>query len=480
MRLLLWASLCLAIVVGITAAANRPSVRAQSLAAGNAIVVDFLGPIERTGAARWRVAGQEITLDAGTVVVERAGLTAPGAWAHVQASWQDGGRLTAQRIETAQSMSLPATEPTLLGIITELSSDHWLIDATWIEIAADTLILGSPSVGSTAFAQLRHEADSRLIAAAIVAATPEQPDIALLRSTLVRFDEQAWELTMENRHVIVPIDAATRIKGQPAAGAAVEVVAWINPQDELRGALATVLDDDPQPRPFRGRLILQVTATDPEQWSIVVSGGPPEEPWQVQNLLVDANTTLIDERNGSIRPGAWVEGTALASATDDLPWTVRSVRSQSSSDAQQRGVVRESATNSKLQIWQLNQHTAILDSATAIDGVPRVGRFALVRGKMLSENTIWATEARMRYVFRGWLTARSDGLTPRQWLIDVPRNAATDSEVVGRVAVLLDDASFVDPALASDVLGVFVSVQARATPDGWLVETARLADFSVQ
>lgn len=480
MRLLFWASLCLIIAVGAVAAANRAQAHAQAAAAGEAIVVDFLGPIQRTGAARWLVAGQEMTLDEQTVLVERDGLSAPGAWAHVQARWQDGGRLTAQRIETAQTMSLPTSEPALLGVITELSSDHWLIDATRVEIAADTLILGAPSIGSTAFARLREEASSRLIAATIVAATPEQPDLVLLRGTLVRFDEQAWELAMESRRVVVPIDAGTKIEGQPAPGATVEVVAWISPQDELRGALATVLNEDPQPRSFRGRLILQVTATDPEQWSIVVAGGPPREPWQVQSLLVDADTTLIDERNGSIRPGAWIEGTALAPAATDLPWTVRTVRSQPSSDAQQRGVVRKANTNSQLQIWQLDGPTVVFDSATAIDGASRVGRFALVRGKMLSENTIWATEARMRYVFRGWLTSRSDSLTPRRWLIDVPRNGATDGEVVGKVAVLLDNASSVDPALASDVLGVFVSVQARATPDGWLVETVRLADFSVQ
>jgi hypothetical protein len=350
----------LAVVLGSVSAPVGSAALAQTTDA-DAVVVNFCGPIQRVGAARWRVAEHEISIAGDTAVIEHAGLTAPGMWAQVQAIWQDGGRLTARRIETAQTMNLP---------VSALS----LRDAT-------------------------------------AATVP---------------DQQVDQLT-----------------------------------------------------PFKGWLILRVTATDPEQWSILLSGAPGQ-PWQVQSMLVDLDTAIVDERNGSIRPGVWIEGRADTPPEAGLPWTARTVSGLSGGSVEQSGVVRTVGSSSGLQVWQIDDQAAIIDSATYLDGVPGVGRYAVVRGTILSEDTIWAAEAKIRYVLRGWLTSRNDDTSPRQWLIGVPGSAEPHDGIRGRVAVLLDNSSFVHPALDSDVLGVFVEVRARATRQGWLVEAVRLADFSVQ
>lgn len=467
MKKLLWLG-----IAGLIAWFGEPAGLAASSGPSEAalfppVAVVFQGPIEDMGPVRWTVAGQPIAVEPDTVISEQEGSTRLGMWAQVEADWQGYGQLVGRRLETASSFPFPEDRSGFVGEIVEIGAEFWVVGDTRVRVTADTNVVGVPAVGGTAF--VRAALENGALVAQLIAATPPGVELLLLTGQLVAVNEGQWWVDIGSRTVDVSVDAATLIRGTPVIGGWVEVAASGLHDGSLLGLVLTVLDEAERPVRFVGQLLLRVTATAPEQWTVLVQD-TADGPWQARSLLVNLDTALVDESDGPLAEGAWVSVSARPPAASGQPWMASSIARHNSSRQELRGPIRSIDQSANPPTWVVGDTTVVLSSETRLDGKPRVGRYAIVRGTIDGDGFLWASRIAVRYVFQGSISARDDLASPRRWTIEEASSAPN------KVVVLLDDSTMVDPGLETGDLDVLVEVQARAARQGWVAETVRLVN----
>lgn len=460
--------LALLLLVLASAWAN-PALAADSAPAQlNAIAIAFQGPVEAIGPARWLVAGRTVSIRPDTVLVERDGPSAPGMWAKVDALWCEACVLEAVRIETAQQTAGPASTARFSGSIDEIGDGYWIVGDRRILVDENTAIHGEPAVGFLALIEAS-EIASAWVANSIVVIPVTGVDPLFMEGQLRTVSASIWQVQVGSAIYDLQISPETMVRGAPVVGYWAEAVVALQPDQSYRALFIEVLDPGQTTTCLSGRLILQITATAPEQW-IVLAPAPANEQWQTRTLLVDRSTTVIDERQGPATPGAWVEARVLQSAEPGAPWPVRTLRTVIGPFRRVEGVIDALGAGSLPATWQVGGHTVIVNRDTRFDGRPRVGRYAIVDGLALPGGETWATLVRIRYRFQGHVVARRDAQIPRMWVIETLADAGGSGAQAAKVFLALDENTQVDEDVENGNIGMLVDVQARMTPSGWLAE----------
>lgn len=425
--------------------------------------VSFSGIVEVAGPARWQVAGQTVDVDADTVFSPPGG-AAPGEWAAVTAWWRLDGLLQATRIETA---SAPVADPLLrlIGLVEAIAPGQWTVGGTPVAVTPETILVGEGEVGSVALVQAWQA--STPPRALLIAGAPPGDDPVFLDGVLLAVDGDLWLVQTGAAAVEVSI-AGAFVQGAVEPGRGVQVMAVERSGQPARALYAAVTPSSDERAYFGGRLIAQITATQPEQWLLLAASD--QGPWlELRTLSVDRLAVPIDETAGPAVPGAWIEAAAHIPQWLQQPWVARSLRVDLAPQGTVAGEISANGEGVPAR-WQVGDTCVIVDPHTAVDGRPRVERYAIARGARLGPSVLWAGEAAVRYRFAGVLAGRLAHVTPQMWMILVTPPSHVDASQPTRVYLTIDATSLIDPSLLTGVLGIPVAVQARAGQGGWLAD----------
>lgn len=461
MKLLLLASLLLFLAV-------PASARSQPLPASCAQVerlpVSFSGLVETAGLARWQVAGQTLDVNAATVI-ELAGSAAPGDWALVSAWRRLDGSLQAARIETAPAPPLADPHVRFTGLVEAIAPDLWTVGGTQVTVTPETVLVGQAAAGSVALVQAVQT--ETLPLALLIAAAPPGVDPLFLDGVLLAMADDLWRMQVGAAVVELSV-AGAYVQGTPAAGRAAQVMALEQAGQPAQALYAAVTPDGEGRAYFGGRLLAQISATQPEQWLLLTAS--EQGPWlDVRTLAVDRLAVPIDETGGPAVPGAWLEVSTNIPLWPQQPWIAHSLRVDLGPQATVQGMISDVSEGWPAR-WQVGDVCVIVDAQTEVDGRPRAARTAIAQGTRLGPAVVWASAADVRYRFEGQLAGRLSQLTPPVWVILVTPPAHVDASPPTRVYLTIDATSHVDPSLLTGVLGVTVAVQARAGQSGWLAD----------
>lgn len=460
MKLLLLASLLL---FSALPAGARSQPLPASCAQMERLLVRFSGPVEAAGLARWQVAGQTLDVDAETII-NPAGSGAPGDWALVSAWRRLDGSLQAARIETAPA---PPVDPLLqfTGLVEAIAPDLWTVGGRQVAVTPETALVGQAGVGSVALVQAMQAGPAPL--ALLIAAAPPGVDPLFLDGVLLTAAGDLWRMQVGAAVVEVRV-AGAFVQGTPAAGRSAQVMALEQVGQPAQALVAAVTPDGEGRAYFGGRLLAQISATQPEQWLLLTAS--EQGPWlEVRTLAVDRLAVPIDETGGPAVPGAWLDASASIPLWPQQPWVAHGLRVDLGPQATVQGAIGEVSAGWPAR-WQVGDACVIVDAQTEVDGRPRADRTAIAQGMRLGQSVVWASTAAVKYRFEGQLAGRLSQLTPPVWVILVTPPAHVDASPPTRVYLTIDATSLVDPSLLTGVLGVTVAVQARAGHSGWLAD----------
>lgn len=428
--------------------------------------VSFVGMIEVAGPARWQVAGQTVDVTAATTMFPAGAPPSPGSWASVEALWRLDGSLVATRIET--SPTAPPAEPLtqLIGLVEAMGPFEWTIGGVQIALTPETILAGQGAIGGLALVHARQVGTT--LYALLLAVAPPGVDPLFLEGVLLALEGDLWLVNAGASVVAVDVGGDAFVQGTPAVGRPVQVMALERAGQPAQALYAGVTSPGDERADFGGRLVAQIESTAPEQWLLLTPSD--DGPWlELRMLRVDRLAIPIDETGGPAVPGAWLEATAIPPLWPDLPWIARSLRVDFGPQAVVQGPL-DAISEGMPARWHLGDTCVIVDGDATVDGRPRAERFAVVQGTRLGPAALWARSAAVRYRFEGTLVARLTHVTPTLWVILVASPVHVDVSGLTRVYLALDAASRVDPSLFTGVLGVGVTVQARAGQSGWLAD----------
>ncbi len=125
--------------------------------------IEFRGPIEAMSADMWTVAGFDIMVDAGTRFenLERAAL---GVTAEVKARRMNDGSLLAIDVDVKGNEIDQQREVEWKGILESFTANSWTIAGRTVQVDANTVIVGQPSVGVMVEVHAREMADGSIVA----------------------------------------------------------------------------------------------------------------------------------------------------------------------------------------------------------------------------------------------------------------------------------------------------------------------------
>lgn len=460
MKLLLLVSMLLVATLPAGARSQPPASCAQV----EPLLVSFDGPVEAVGLARWQVAGQTLDVDAATVI-DPAGGGTMGDWALVSAWRRLDGALEAVRIVTAPAAP-PAGPPLeFTGIVEAIDPVRWTVGGIQVAVTPETVLVGQAAAGSMALVQAKQT--GALPLAYMIAAAPPGVDPLFLDGVLLEIVGSLWRMQVGTS--VVEVDVADAyVQGAPAVGRTAQAMVLEQAGRPAQALYAAIPPVGNQRDYFGGRLLAQISATQPEQWLLLAAS--EQGPWlEVRTLIVDRLAIPIDETGGPAVPGAWLEASASIPLWPQQPWVAHSLRVDLGPQATVQGAIF-SASEGWPARWQVGDVCVIVDEQTALTGRPRTERYAIAQGARFGPAVLWANAAAVKYRFEGVLVDRLSHVTPPVWVILVTPPAHVDASTPTRVYLTIDATSHVDPSLLSGVLGVTVAVQARAGHSGWLAD----------
>jgi hypothetical protein len=346
-----------------------------------------------------------------------------------------------------------------------MTAQAWTVSGVHVALGPDTIITGEAGIGSVAL--VRASQSGGALTAFLLAAAPPAVEPLFLEGLLVAIDGNLWSVSAGAAPVVVDVGGAY-VQGAPMVGRSAEVMALERVGLPLQAVYAEMTMPADERIFFGGQLVARITATSPEQWLVLAAR--EDGPWlELRTLAVDLLTTPIDETAGPAVPSAWVDVAAIAPRWPGQPWIARSVRIDLGPQAVTQGAMRGLHEGPPAR-WQLGDVCVIVDRHTAVDGSPRLDRFAIVRGTRIGPSVLWARSAAVRYRFTGTLAVRLSHLTPPVWVVLVTPPAHVDAIAPSRVYLVIDALTRIDPSLQTGVLGVEVAVQARAGQRGWLAD----------
>jgi hypothetical protein len=187
------------------------------------VKVRFTGRIEEMGADAWVIDGRLVKFDPTMSFDDSQAPAAVGAIARVVAVQDEDGELVAVTIVIEPAPPKPEEPFEFRGLIESFGPDRWTVGGHLLVITADTLVEGNPEQGLLAQVKAVRLGDGSLVATHIVVEPPtEEVQFEGVIQSLA-----AAEWVVEG--VIVRLDAATVVEGEPTVGAMVEVQGLLLP-----------------------------------------------------------------------------------------------------------------------------------------------------------------------------------------------------------------------------------------------------------
>jgi hypothetical protein len=260
------------------------------------------GVLQARGPDKWQVGKLDVLLDDATVVMQKRGKAAPGAWVIVWGQQSRVGEISADYIQVDRPASLLSPTIQLSGMLRKQTSSWWMVEQTVIEITPDTVISGQPVIGALVWVVALQQGDALLaLAAEVLAPDPEIPNFEF-EGTITSLANGSWRVD----DLEVLIDQNTEIIGEPSIGKIAEVQAGRLPDGRLLARTIRVVD--PAAEASLNAMVAEIiTETgDTERWEVIVF---PKSPWAdptLATLHVGFNT-YVDESRTIAQTGVWAE-----------------------------------------------------------------------------------------------------------------------------------------------------------------------------
>lgn len=350
------------------------------------------GRIEALAADKWTIAGQEVLIDAETVIEGDDPDVGDIAVAFVV---RTGAGPLAKRILVHDAQ--PPQPPVIRGKIEAMAADKWTIGEHEVLIDAATVIEGDPAdVGDFALAQVERTAAGPL--AKHIRVWDERPDgqIVVIRGVVTDIQEGMWKVLAGEEEKSIAVDEHTRIIGEPVVGDPVGVKGRLLADGSVLAQMIVKLDDEHEDETaFMGFVteILPSVQEEPPMWVWVVTMLPrADEPTRTWTVIVDANTE-INVDPATVEMGAWVKG--AGTKMDDDTVQAKMVRVTPPPRLPFHGEVSErpdtAAPDFPQGKWVIGGATVYVTAETRIQGEPpALGAKASGFGELLPDGALKA------------------------------------------------------------------------------------------
>jgi DNA-directed RNA polymerase specialized sigma24 family protein len=328
------------------------------------------GTIEDITGSVWVVNGQSISVPPDVKVM---GDPEVGRLAEVLAVMETDGSLTAAEIKVSAKSKDGLGDTMFEGIIEAISDTQWQIASRTVNITPETEVLGEGVVGWVANVKVQIDRDGAFDALLIEVIEPisgntQEVEIEGIIASMIG---EIWEVGMYS----VNITSETEISGTPRIGLAVKIIGQLQPDGSVIAGEIFARED---------KEIDQGTTEITAVIEVMGSGT-----WRVGGRVINitSETGIIGEpRVGYV---AKVVGVALS----DGSMTALTVRIQSDSSTLARlegplEVVQE-------PIWRVGGRSVKITPDTEVDGPPRLGRTAQVKGHLKTDGSLHAVEIDM-------------------------------------------------------------------------------------
>jgi hypothetical protein len=279
------------------------------------VPVRFEGYLKLMDADHWLVGAYAVSVDAGTVVIEKRGRAAVGAWVSVEGDKDDMGAVTARFITVQRSAGNGGPLRQFSGTVKKKLADRWVIDDTVIAVPPETRITGNPDLGWLVWVVTEDRADSLDPVAVLIEGLASQPlDLPVEFEGVL--DSVAPKWSVDGRPFTLD-PAAVRIGGDPAPGDRVELQATVAPDGSLNVHLMRVVDTSADARLSALVAAIRVQPGGEQLWDIVMFSDDPYGEPLAGVLHVGANS-LVDESRAVVHPGLWAEVQGITLDRDEF------------------------------------------------------------------------------------------------------------------------------------------------------------------
>ncbi len=180
------------------------------------------GVIEEIGDDHWTVAGTRFELGGTMLMDEEQARAQVGGWATVDVVKKPDGRLIARSITVLRGPEQPSQPREIEGVIESMEEKVWIIEGCRVLVEPDTVIEGTPEVGTTVYVKAEEYPDGRLVAKGVTVEY-EPEDVVQFEGAIRAMEGDRW--TVGEQEVI--IDDETHVDREPAVGDTAEVDAVV-------------------------------------------------------------------------------------------------------------------------------------------------------------------------------------------------------------------------------------------------------------
>jgi len=188
--------------------------------------LEFRGIVEAIGDGAWTISGRVVKVNASTIV---RGDPRVGDLVEVRADRAPDGTLTATDIHSEDAENAD-DEREFRGAVESIGATTWTVGGRVVLVNAQTVIFGSPQVGDLVEVRADRAADGTLTATRIKTEDEgEGDDEREFRGIVSAIGDSSWTIG----ELVVLVNAATEIDGNPQVGDLVEVRADRAPDGTL-------------------------------------------------------------------------------------------------------------------------------------------------------------------------------------------------------------------------------------------------------
>jgi hypothetical protein len=359
-----------------------------------------------------------------------------GRMAEVLALLEADGSLTAVEIKVSAKPKDGLGDTTFEGIIEAISGNKWQVAGRTVNITDDTSITGEGLVGWVARVKAQVDRDGVFNALEIEVMEPMlgNTEEVEIEGIVASMSGGTWEVGVYS----INITSETEINGTPRIGLAIKIIGRLQPDGSVVAAEIFVRED---------KEIDQGTTEITAVIEVMGTGT-----WRVGGRSVNINldTEIMGEpRVGSI---AKVVGTVLPDGSIEA-FTVR-IQSDWSALALLSGPLQEV----EQATWWVGGRNVTIDTDTEVDGSPRLGRTAQVKGHLEIDGSLHAVEIDM-------MGTNTYGLPALEFEGTI-QAIGEDSWVVGDQTIVIAPLANVR---GRPRIGLMAKVSGLVQPDGSLV-----------
>lgn len=291
------------------------------------------------------------------------------------------------------------------GIVENIEDGVWVVSGLKVYLGADTVITGEVAVGDRIQVRAVTQADRTLRAVRIqgevepiVVAPTASPTMTATVTPLAPTQtptekSRAKETVATTTATTTPVPTATATVPTPTSTSTPLPTATATP--------APPTGTPTPPREMKVRFSGIITAMGGDLW--VISG---------QTVRVTAET-VIDESAAHAAIGAWAQVTAVG-GSDNVLRALKIIIERASERVEFQGVIRSIGANT----WVVGDQTVRIEASTVIEGAPEVGALAVVKGIRLGPSEVLATEIKVQVPqvveFEGIITS----IQGNEWVVD--------------------------------------------------------------